>query len=349
MVSLVDFDPESIRWPESWGAPLSLDKSMAIVVLRDDGGERAFGHYLAQPERRGFFLKHLTAVMEAASAQKPKPDCPRVASEFSTGSVQEAGKKANREPSPLPLAPSLSALSALSTRASESPTSPKALSESSSKSPPSPEKQLPGSDTRAKARLPGSPSPSPSRAHTSDQAPLLQSPTSRQSQTPARTERVDVDHSSYSSSDQVSSRQGVRKAAELIGLDLERDEGLCWLAESAAGAELPAGWAMFHDDAGRAAYYHEQKKLVVRKHPMLDRYRCYVARLRAFYHRAPETQALNGGRRIRAHLAVILNESLNRCNRELPPVTPELLERAALLLGVDTSSEFALSTKAPRS
>ena len=66
VVSLVDFDPGSIRWPESWGVPLPLEKSMAIVVLKDDGGERAFGHYLAQPERRGFFLKHLTTVLEAS-------------------------------------------------------------------------------------------------------------------------------------------------------------------------------------------------------------------------------------------------------------------------------------------
>lgn len=44
---------------------------------------------------------------------------------------------------------------------------------------------------------------------------------------------------------------------------------------------------------------------------------------------------------------MVLNEALNRCHRELPPVTPELLERAALLLAVDTTEDFALATKAP--
>ena len=68
--------------------------------------------------------------------------------------------------------------------------------------------------------------------------------------------------------------------------------------------------------------------------------------MRGLYQKMSETQALHGAGKIRAHLAVVLNEALNRCNRELPPVTPELLERAALVVGVDTSSEFALSTKA---
>jgi len=44
-------------------------------------------------------------------------------------------------------------------------------------------------------------------------------------------------------------------------------------------------------------------------------------------------------------LAVILNEVLNRCYRELPAITPEILERLAVLLYVDTVTEHGLTRR----
>ncbi|CAE7545900.1 Ppm1l [Symbiodinium microadriaticum] len=313
VVSLVDFDPGSIRWPESWGVPLVLEKSMAIVVLKDDGGERAFGHYLAQPERRGFFLKHLTTVLEASRDKLKLTPAGREGADDVSTPAPVVKKLQPRPPSPsFPSTPSGPSSSALSTRAPDD----------------SPEfliwRSRPGvTETRPTAATRPSSNPVASaEARATGAQPE-----------PVRT------------AERPKKRPEVLRAAEQIGLDLEKDEVLLWLAESAAVAALPEAWVTFGDDEGHPVYYHEKKKLVTRQHPAHARYKSFANRLRGLYQKMSETQALHGAGKIRAHLAVVLNEALNRCNRELPPVTPELLERAALLLGVDTSSEFALSTK----
>ena len=321
VVSVVDFDPGSIRWPATWGAPLPLEKNMAIVVLKDDGGERAFGHYLAQPERRGFFLKHLTTVLEAS------PEKLKLASVGREG-VDDEGchkgtpapvvKRLQPQPPPpsFPSTPTGPSSSALSTRAPDD--SPEFLSFRS----------RPGvTENRTMAAT--RPSSNPVASAENRAAGAQPEPLSQTVQRPEALKRPEV-----------------VMAAEQMGLDLVSDDVLLWLAESAADAALPEGWVTFGDDEGHPVYYHEKKRLVTRQHPTRARYKSFALRLRGLYQRMSETQALHGAAKIRAHLAVVLNEALNRCNRELPPVTPELLERAALLLGVDTSSEFALSTKA---
>ena len=63
----------------------------------------------------------------------------------------------------------------------------------------------------------------------------------------------------------------------------ETEDLLGWLSEAASRVELPIGWVVFEDDAGRPAYYHEGKKLVTRKHPVLHRLHDYAERLRRFY------------------------------------------------------------------
>jgi len=293
---------------------------MAIVVLKDDGGERAFGHYLAQPERRGFFLKHLTTVLEAS------PEKLKLASVGREG-VDDEGchkgtpapvvKRLQPQPPPpsFPSTPTGPSSSALSTGAPDD--SPEFLSFRS----------RPGvTENRTMAAT--RPSSNPVASAENRAAGAQPEPLSQTVQRPEALKRPEV-----------------VMAAEQMGLDLVSDNVLLWLAESAADAALPEGWVTFGDDEGHPVYYHEKKRLVTRQHPTRARYKSFALRLRGLYQRMSETQALHGAAKIRAHLAVVLNEALNRCNRELPPVTPELLERAALLLGVDTSSEFALSTK----
>ena len=41
-------------------------------------------------------------------------------------------------------------------------------------------------------------------------------------------------------------------------------------------------------------------------------------------------------------MGVVLNEIFNRANKELPPVTPEIVETLCLMLNIDSSSEFRL-------
>ena len=334
VVSIADFDPKTIQWPESWGVPLTLEKSMAIVVLSDDGGDRAFGHYLAQPERRGFFLKHLTTKLNAASAETPKHPGLRVPGPASAGSESRLSGQTHRcarQPSPVASSPS----TLVSTRVTDD----------------SPVSLVSGQmtemgdlhvDVMANQSRPAS---CPIRVmQTSDQGKRTAAKGGPRSQGAensgtAAEKTGDV-------CEQIDCRTEVLRAARHIGLDMDGDAVLLWLAESYAEAELPDGWVMFEDDAGQSAYYHDRKKFVARQHPMLAKYKSYAARMRQTYRRMSDKAALHGPRKIRAHLALVLNEALNRCNRELPAITPELLERAALLLAVDTSSEFKLSTKA---
>jgi len=132
----------------------------------------------------------------------------------------------------------------------------------------------------------------------------------------------------------------VQKAAQELGLDPQHDEQFLWIAEHAAKAELPADWTEFQDDTGRAAFYHPVTKRISRVHPVLLKYRNFISKLRTVRERVGIAD-----RKVRPHVAVILNEMLNRVNKELSPVTPEIIERLAVLLGIDTAVDHPLTSR----
>jgi hypothetical protein len=125
-----------------------------------------------------------------------------------------------------------------------------------------------------------------------------------------------------------------------LGLHDGSDEPFSWLNDFTATGELPSDWDRLIDDEGREAFYHPATKRVSRQHPMMVKYKHFVNKMRDFHQRSRLPAA-----KVRPHLAVILNELLNRCNRELPPVTPEIVERVAVLLNIDTSLDYQLTTK----
>lgn len=127
-------------------------------------------------------------------------------------------------------------------------------------------------------------------------------------------------------------------------MDAQADESLAWIAEHAANVSLPADWVEIDDNSGGKAYYHPKTKRVQRRHPVLAKYRQFIKKMRQFRERAGTAE-----KKVRPHMAVILNEVMNRCHRELPPVTPEILERTAALLGVDTAVDQKLATRIKRS
>lgn len=469
VVATSDFDPDDIHWPETWGVPLPLKKSMAIRII-SDGGDRAYGHYVGQPERRGYFLKHLTEALgsESPSATSIEPFSKAKAHvqlpvPQGVQSPQSQIHRSELSPQPTPQLKSGRILSEASTsipcspQSTEySPTSPfvpdqTPVSLTSFPPPTSPHSSLSTTATRSTRRL-GSldrdkfdkcDKPEASQASQTFQAHetsrlrgTLQTPSShfslphvvpklerfepsiepeesrhssalgsnpkcrmRASEIPHQVDMhgrptdfrgvkaedeggegdegalsalgaigaMNGSHPRCQSTSSVRSRQlrqletqprnpletlrtlqdpvdPVDPVAAELGLD-QTEEHLLWLVDAAASVELPEGWITFPDDDGRAVYYHERKLFITRKHPMLQRFKVYAEQLQKFY-QTLSSKALNSTK-IRAHLAVILNEVLNRCHRELPPMTPVLLERTAVLLGIDTTSEFVLSTKAP--
>lgn len=126
-----------------------------------------------------------------------------------------------------------------------------------------------------------------------------------------------------------------------LGLDAFKDDQLMWIGEHAAHVELPPDWAEFEDEDGHVAYYHSKTKRLTTQHPIVTKYKTFVDKIRKFQERMGTT-----GRKVKPHLAVIMNEVLNRIYRELPPMTPEILERLTVLLYVDTNMEHKLTRRA---
>lgn len=132
----------------------------------------------------------------------------------------------------------------------------------------------------------------------------------------------------------------VREMAESLGLQLPREQQLLWVAELAAREELPGAWTALEHRPGEPAFYNSATKRVSKQHPVVTRCKQYLHRLTAFREVTGTPE-----RNVKAHMAVVLNEVLNRCHRELPPVTPEIIERVAVLLDINTAVDHRLTTK----
>jgi hypothetical protein len=140
--------------------------------------------------------------------------------------------------------------------------------------------------------------------------------------------------------DHKSRKQKLAEAIEQLKLDRDKDQNLLWIAEHAAKVELPPDWVDFHDDEGEKAYYQPKTKRLIKVHPVIMKYHSFVKKVRDFQQ---HTGSL--AKKLKPHLAVVINEVLNRCYRELPPITPEILERICVLMCIDTTIEHQLTRR----
>mmetsp|Transcript_64006 Transcript_64006/g.139169 ORF Transcript_64006/g.139169 Transcript_64006/m.139169 type:complete len:391 (-) Transcript_64006:112-1284(-) len=132
----------------------------------------------------------------------------------------------------------------------------------------------------------------------------------------------------------------MQHAIQELKLHPEKDGQLLWIAEHAAHVDLPPDWTEFDDEDGEKAYFHPKTKRLSTQHPVVTKYKQFVEKVRKFQER---TGTLN--KKIKPHLAVVLNEVLNRVHREMPAITPEIIERLAVLLYIDTSVEHGLTRR----
>jgi hypothetical protein len=130
------------------------------------------------------------------------------------------------------------------------------------------------------------------------------------------------------------------RAAKELGLDVKKDEQLMWIAQHAAVVELPSPWVDFEDATGDKAYYHPKTKFLTKQHPIITKYKRFMEKVRDFQERSNTIDKL-----VKPHLAVILNEVLNRVYKDLPPTTPDIIERLAVLLYIDTNIEYFLTRR----
>lgn len=115
-----------------------------------------------------------------------------------------------------------------------------------------------------------------------------------------------------------------------------------WIASASMSAALPEGWEEFKDDQDVTAFYHPKTKRLQRTHPMLDKFSALFQKCQAFNDRAGKIESEH---KMDSMVTVIMNEVLNRCNRDLPPVTPEITERLAILFAINTAEDFKMANK----
>jgi hypothetical protein len=131
------------------------------------------------------------------------------------------------------------------------------------------------------------------------------------------------------------------KMVRLMDMELEADEDYLWIAEAAMKCPLGEEWKEFEDADGNPAYYHPRLKILQTTNPILDKFAAMFKRQKAY------TTAMQRGpapkTNIATRLSVIVNETLNRCHRGLPPVTPELVEKTCILLGINTGQQHLIA------
>jgi hypothetical protein len=131
------------------------------------------------------------------------------------------------------------------------------------------------------------------------------------------------------------------KTCRTLGIDLDFDEDYFWIAEAAMKCPLGDEWKQFQDADGNPAYYHPRLKILQTTNPILDKFAAMFKRQKAY------TSAMTKGpapkTNVATRLSVIVNETLNRCHRGLTPVTPELVEKTCILLGINTAKQHLIA------
>lgn len=125
-----------------------------------------------------------------------------------------------------------------------------------------------------------------------------------------------------------------------MGFDKQFDKQLLWIAEHAAHVELPEDWIQGETDRGEPFFYHPKTKQLTTTHPIRRKYHQFVQKVRNFQKRMNMSD-----KEVIPHLAVIMDEVLNRMQKDLPPVTDQIIERLAVLFYIDTKVEHSLTRR----
>eukprot|EP00400_MALV-I_sp_L67-5_P000747 gene747-468_t len=139
-----------------------------------------------------------------------------------------------------------------------------------------------------------------------------------------------------------SSKQRIEEAANLIGIT---DSIFWWMAELATTVELPPRWQTYEAHDGTTAYFHPDLQLNQKHHPGMAKFQEMYKKQKKFYDRMcdkiPGLAAMHA--KLEANVGHMVNEVMNRINKGLPPSTPEIVEKMALLFNVDTTKEHELT------
>lgn len=146
-----------------------------------------------------------------------------------------------------------------------------------------------------------------------------------------------------SSSDKHVSPDVIIGVAKMLGIDCVNEPEYLWIAEQCARADLPSrDWRELTNEDGETMYYHLKTKKLQKMHPLLEQYAGLYLKQASYAKSSSRTNPadleLNSTR-----LSSLITEILNRVTSHLPPMTPDIVEKVALLLEVDTRSEVFLA------
>lgn len=144
-----------------------------------------------------------------------------------------------------------------------------------------------------------------------------------------------------SSFNPVGRSEKLHQTCQALGMDMAKDEEFLWIAEAAMDEPLDEEWKEFEDATGEPAFYHPRLKLLQTEHPVRGKFKAMFHRVKTMFEDMREGQVPKTN--VATRLSVIINETMNRCHRGYPPVTPELVEKTCLLLGVNSSVQHSLA------
>ncbi|CAD7942498.1 unnamed protein product [Amoebophrya sp. A120] len=107
----------------------------------------------------------------------------------------------------------------------------------------------------------------------------------------------------------------VLSAARIIGIDIATEKHLLWIAEFASEAKLPPDWKWFQTDEGETAYYHPDRKILSKTHPVLDKFETFINQQRDFAKNHDSVICSMSTQQLSAKLGVVLDGVLNRYNK----------------------------------
>ncbi len=131
--------------------------------------------------------------------------------------------------------------------------------------------------------------------------------------------------------------------AKMLGIDAVNEPEYLWIAEQCAKADLPSNdWRELTNENGETMYYHVCTKRLQKLHPLLEQYAGLYHKQASFVKMSGTTQQTDLDSNS-TRLSGIITEILNRVTSHLPPMTPEMVDKVALLLECDTKAEYFLA------
>eukprot|EP00392_Amoebophrya_sp_AT5.2_P009588 g9616.t1 len=110
--------------------------------------------------------------------------------------------------------------------------------------------------------------------------------------------------------------------------------------EEVTKAMTAACWACAWFSSG---YFHPDTKVLSNTHPVLDKFETFICQQRDFAKNHDPHVGTMSTEQLCAKLGVVLDGILNRYNKGLPPVTPEIVESVALYFSIPTEKEYQLA------